>query len=292
LFVSRVLGLSGYDAGPSWSIKTVANVDKSTVDFYCISSTVVDCIAECDAFKEVSFTIPFSGCDNSIDTIVFGSITGDDSIISDKFLLSYENFDGTTSTLSTDVKQQIYNVILSSTTLSTSATSVNIYGPIPSSNYSALQTLGFTGVTNVFNVNSVDSSVCDYTAPDTDVWYYSMFDNNGNFNYSGSSFFTVIDNLEQTSTSSNCASFNSFSVSGNGASIDYNTQTINVYLPLGTDLSNIIADFSACTSSVVINCIDQDSGVTSNDFSATGCLEYQLVNYYKLQIHPEAAKIS
>jgi hypothetical protein len=278
LFVSRVLGLSGYDAGPSWSIKTVANVDKSTVDFYCISSTVVECIPECDAFKEVSFTIPFSGCDNSIDTIVFGSITGDDSIISDKFLLSYENFDGTTSTLSTDVKQQIYNVILSSTTLSTSATSVNIYGPIPSSNYSALQTLGFTGVTNVFNVNSVDSSVCDYTAPDTDVWYYSMFDNNGNFNYSGSSFFTVIDNLEQTSTSSNCASFNSFSVSGNGASIDYNTQTINVYLPLGTDLSNIIADFSACTSSVVINCIDQVSGVTSNDFSATGCLEYQLVS--------------
>ena len=278
LFVSRVLGLSGYDAGPSWSIKTVANVDKSTVDFYCISSTVVECIPECDAFKEVSFTIPFSGCDNSIDTIVFGSITGDESIISDKFLSSYENFDGTTSTLSTDIKQQIYNVILSSTTLSTSATSVNIYGPIPDSNYNALQTLGFTGVTNVFNVNSVDSSVCDYTAPDTDVWYYSMFDNNGDFNYSGSSFFTVIDNLEQTSTSSNCASFNSFSVSGNGASINYNTQTINVYLPLGTDLSNIIADFSACTSSVVINCVDQDSGVTSNDFSATGCLEYQLVS--------------
>ena len=278
LFVTRVLGLSGYDAGPSWSIKTVANVDKSTVDFYCISSTVVDCDAVCDAFKEVSFTIPFSGCDNSIDTIVFGSIAGDESIISDKFLSSYENFDGTTSTLSTDIKQQIYNVILSSTTLSTSATSVNIYGPIPDSNYSALQTLGFTGVTNVFNVNSVDSSVCDYTAPDTDVWYYSMFDNNGNFNYSGSSFFTVIDNLEQTSTSSNCASFNSFSVSGNGASINYNTQTINVYLPLGTDLSNIICDFSACTSSVVINCIDQVSGVTSNDFSATGCLEYQLVS--------------
>jgi hypothetical protein len=28
LFVSRILGLSGYDAGPSWSIKTIANVDK------------------------------------------------------------------------------------------------------------------------------------------------------------------------------------------------------------------------------------------------------------------------
>ena len=31
LFVTRVLGLSGYDAGPSWSITTIANVDGSTV---------------------------------------------------------------------------------------------------------------------------------------------------------------------------------------------------------------------------------------------------------------------
>ena len=31
LFVTRVLGLSGYDAGPSWSISTVANVNCSTI---------------------------------------------------------------------------------------------------------------------------------------------------------------------------------------------------------------------------------------------------------------------
>ena len=31
LFVTRVLGLSGYDAGPSWSITTVSNVDCNTV---------------------------------------------------------------------------------------------------------------------------------------------------------------------------------------------------------------------------------------------------------------------
>jgi hypothetical protein len=31
LFVTRVLGLSGYDAGPSWSIRIVANVDGTTV---------------------------------------------------------------------------------------------------------------------------------------------------------------------------------------------------------------------------------------------------------------------
>lgn len=31
LFVTRVLGLSGYDAGPSWSITTTANVDPTTI---------------------------------------------------------------------------------------------------------------------------------------------------------------------------------------------------------------------------------------------------------------------
>ena len=31
LFVTRVLGLSGYDAGPSWTLTTIANVDGSTV---------------------------------------------------------------------------------------------------------------------------------------------------------------------------------------------------------------------------------------------------------------------
>jgi hypothetical protein len=31
LFVTRVLGLSGYDAGPSWSITTIANVNPATI---------------------------------------------------------------------------------------------------------------------------------------------------------------------------------------------------------------------------------------------------------------------
>ena len=31
LFVTRVLGLSGYDAGPSWSLRVTANVDPTTI---------------------------------------------------------------------------------------------------------------------------------------------------------------------------------------------------------------------------------------------------------------------
>jgi len=33
LFVTRILGLNGYDAGPSWTIKTISNVNPSTVGF-------------------------------------------------------------------------------------------------------------------------------------------------------------------------------------------------------------------------------------------------------------------
>ena len=47
LFVSRILGLSGYDAGPSWSIKTIANVDPSTIGVTNISDVgVIDFTAD------------------------------------------------------------------------------------------------------------------------------------------------------------------------------------------------------------------------------------------------------
>ena len=57
LFVTRVLGLSGYDAGPSWSILTVANVDQSTVGFECLSSTTLSCITQCVEYNIVPYSI-------------------------------------------------------------------------------------------------------------------------------------------------------------------------------------------------------------------------------------------
>ena len=51
LFVTRILGLSGYDAGPSWSITTIANVDVDTVGFNCLSSTTVDCVTTCVEYE-------------------------------------------------------------------------------------------------------------------------------------------------------------------------------------------------------------------------------------------------
>ena len=274
LFVTRVLGLSGYDAGPSWSIKTVANVDKSTVDFSCsgFSNTLVDCLYPCTGYTEYTYSIPFTGCSDSISNVTFGTISGSGAaILNDKINESYENFDGTTSTIINGFKQQIYNIVYTSTTLPLSASSLYCYGTILGSDYDTLYSSGYSGVTNVFGVNNVDSHLADYTAPENDPWFYALFDNNSG-NYTGSSFYSKIGNIGQSSTSSNCASFTSFNVSGVTGSINYNNNTISVVLPVpafsGANLSAVIAGFQACCTGVTVNDGLQISGSTIVDFSS------------------------
>jgi len=58
LFVTRILGLSGYDAGPSWSLQAVANVNGTTVG---IDTGVVS----------VPFTTTFAGFTTG-NTLTFG----------------------------------------------------------------------------------------------------------------------------------------------------------------------------------------------------------------------------
>ena len=76
LWVTRVLGLSGYDAGPSWSIITQANVDPTTIDFYCETPQIVDCLPYCDPadYKIIPYVVEFSGCSNSQGTISYDII--------------------------------------------------------------------------------------------------------------------------------------------------------------------------------------------------------------------------
>ena len=190
LFVTRILGLSGYDAGPSWSITTKANVDKTTVDFFCESATTIDCVTECIDFKTVDFSIDFSGCTNDLNGITFLDPTQIPAEIAAKINLPYENFDNSISTLNGDIKSQIFNILNEPTT---ELSSINYYGTIPHSEYVTLST--FTGETNVFQVPNVDSELTDYTAPQNDSWYYALFDNNGNSSYTGYSFWSIVTDL-------------------------------------------------------------------------------------------------
>ena len=56
LFVTRVLGLSGYDAGPSWSIQTAGAVDKSTVLSASTAQTVLTYFVGCTAHGAITGT--------------------------------------------------------------------------------------------------------------------------------------------------------------------------------------------------------------------------------------------
>jgi len=58
LFVTRVLGYSGYDAGPSWSISTVGNVDCETIRTQCldVSSNVTWSGSTCNINTDWSAT--------------------------------------------------------------------------------------------------------------------------------------------------------------------------------------------------------------------------------------------
>jgi hypothetical protein len=110
LFVTRVLGLSGYDAGPSWSITTIANVDPSTIGL--------------SGSPEV-YTVNFSG--NTGGTVNFLNVASYPNVIENNLDTPYTNFDGSTSTLRTQINDELGGVIASS---ATSATTIYYFGTV------------------------------------------------------------------------------------------------------------------------------------------------------------------
>jgi len=165
LFVTRILGLSGYDAGPSWSITTVANVNPSTIGVWCLSS-VTDpstCITTCVTPNELTFTVPFTACTNSTTTIGFQA--NFPSIIQDIINEQYEEFNGNTSTLETQINNLIFNVITSNNPYIAEDEQIAYFGSIDTTDYNILNAAGWSAETNVFNVPSV-------SLDDTDLLLY------------------------------------------------------------------------------------------------------------------------
>ena len=195
LFVTRILGLSGYDAGPSWSITTVANVNPSTIGVWCLSS-VTDpstCITTCVDPKELTFTVPFTACTNSTTTIGFQADFP--SIIQDIITEQYEEFNGGTSTLETQINNLIFDVITSNNPYIAEDEQIAYFGSIATDDYNVLNGAGWTAETNVFNVPSVSLDDTDLLSPFNDSWYYALFTNTGNTYYTGYSFSTLVSGL-------------------------------------------------------------------------------------------------
>lgn len=196
LFVTRILGLTGYDAGPSWSIRTVANVDKETVGLKkdCVSTPVGNvCVTTCTPI-ESAFTLTFTGCvSDSVPVLNTISLTSDfPEEIQSILINQFENFDGSISSLEEQVYTQIGQVI--SDPMTQEDHNIYYYGSICSDDYNNLTNLGYNLQTNVFEVPNVSLTATTLTDAKNDPWYYALFKNTGG-PYSGFSFFTFLSGV-------------------------------------------------------------------------------------------------
>jgi hypothetical protein len=217
LFVTRILGLSGYDAGPSWSLKVVANVDGTTIGLNPATGT--------------QFSIDFTGTSSGN---TFGFTTGSlPTEVTANYTKQYTNSNGSTSTLENDFKSYIGSILDSQ---STSATTSIIYGSIPENDW-ATYILPYTTRENVYNVFDTYLPNNDLTASENDTWYYANFNNYTADNYSGYSFFYSVTSLQTDGLGSftGTVTGNSYTWSGTAFS-DYNDLIIATFRSRGISL--------------------------------------------------------
>lgn len=172
LFVTRVLGLSGYDAGPSWSISTVGNVNCNTVTIGSIADSV-----------EIYFTATTAGTVSYVTTgPLAAGFTG--NTFYSNFNTVYTKFNGSTSSFHSDIDTMINAAVL---TNSLSGKTSLVYGPINNVQLSQLPTI--TGVTNAYSVTSISATSIDFCDRLNDAWYYANFNISTGDAYTGYSAF-------------------------------------------------------------------------------------------------------
>jgi hypothetical protein len=252
LFVTRILGLSGYDAGPSWSITTIANVDPTTVGVNVTTGT--------------AFEMDFSGSTGG--TVNITQDTTPD-VIWDDFGLQYQLENGNLSTLQEDISTQLVD-IFRDTTLS--GTSAYVFGSLSGTVYNELIADGITGLTNVFSCNNMDLNSADLTSDDNDVWYYATFVNQVNNGYSGYSFYTSISVLNSLGSGNFNGSLSGqmFTFSGTAFS-EYNDVVVATLRSRGISLYNSTSagptyQVTGLTD-VGISTVGSYSAITRNPFS-------------------------
>jgi hypothetical protein len=195
LFVTRILGLSGYDAGPSWSIVTKANVDSSTIQLKCENGNVnpSTCEFECDEYAQIVFEVSFTGCTDGIQSISF-QLNEFPEEIKNKLTEQYETFNGSVSSIDENLKSLIFGIINSEDIDVAESETISYFGSIPTIDYDDLSPF-FSAETNVYQVPAISLNNTSLTSSLNDPWYYSLFDNNGGGSYSGFSFWTIVSGL-------------------------------------------------------------------------------------------------
>ena len=251
LFVSRILGLSGYDAGPSWSITSVANVSGGSVS----QNTSVP-----------SVVVTFTGTTGGTSTVTFDSFASTlfGNVVSNSQTLN----DGTTTTIYNELQTFISGVISSN---STSATTAYVFGTLPDANYNSLTGAGYTNVTNVYDVPSLKNSLTTYSSRENDAWYYAQFNLVSGNAYSGYSFSTRINTLTGSSVGqySGSVTVSAFTQVGT-AYTEYNNVVLATLRSRGispySDSTNPDFQVTGLTN-VVLNLTGVYSGATKSPYS-------------------------
>jgi len=212
MYVTRVLGLSGYDAGPSWSITTIANVNHSTVGL--TGGTGVGS----------SFTIGFTGTTGTTGTFVITGGTYPNGITLSVFSGdTYTTSNGSTSTFYDDLKTFANDVALSTSLTGQTST----YGSLPVSVYNTITGSTQSGLTeyNYFGT-TIPLGSTGKPANENDLWYYATFTNPSNNTYTGYSFYYNTANFNVSSGAfTGTVTGNTYVFSGT-AYIDYNDMVV------------------------------------------------------------------
>ncbi len=252
LFVTRILGLSGYDAGPSWSITTIANVDPTTVGVNVTTGT--------------AFEMDFSGSTGG--TVNITQNTTPD-FIWDDFGLQYQLENGNLSTLQEDISTQLVGIFREPVL---SGSTGYVFGSLSGAVYNELIADGITGLTNVFSCNNMDLNSADLTSDENDVWYYATFVNQANNGYSGYSFYTSISVLNDLGSGNFDGSLSGqmFTFSGTAFS-EYNDVVVATLRSRGISLYNSTSagptyQVTGLTD-VGISTVGSYSAITRNPFS-------------------------
>ena len=219
LFVTRVLGLSGYDAGPSWSLNVTANVDPTTIG---------------NPSTGTSFTATFTG-NSTLEVVEFisGSLPAE---VTAKLNVQYRQQDGSISTLQDDFNGYLTSIMKLP---ASSATTAVIYGAIPEIDYQNI-TSQYSIVESQYECGNdfIDNDLSDDS---NDVWYYANFEFEDNDsltgNYTGYSFYYVVSTLTSgaTNTFTGTVAGNSYTFTGSSYE-EFNNMVVGTIRSRGISL--------------------------------------------------------
>ena len=195
LFVTRVLGLSGYDAGPSWSLTTIASVDLDTVQFIPNSGGSL----QNGAYGKFYFTAT-TGTSTASVNIDYNDVTLGGYQI--PFPMEVPFIKGGSETT---IKQQLrYHMYQASNNFGADSAATQydrilVFGSIPSNGFVyGWSAVSSNTIVNEFTVDTYNGDTADLSAVSNRNWYHTTFEtpfNDGS--YTGYSFYVEIEQIGQ-----------------------------------------------------------------------------------------------